>query len=131
MRDKYHLNLVYFRNGDDVINYLNDGKPRDQVKVAFFEYFGHSNKACFMFDYSSNVDSASKSFLHQDQLAGIHRNIFARNAEIRSWGCHTGEMMSKKWREATGTRMWGVIGKTQYMMDELPVLISSDGKWTN
>ncbi len=131
VRDKYHLHLVYIRNGDDVIDYLNNGQPRDQVKVAFFEYFGHSNRACFMFDYSSNVDSASKAFLHQDQLVGIHRNIFARGAEIRSWGCHTGEMMSQKWRAATGTRMWGVIGKTQYMMDELPILISQDGKWTN
>jgi hypothetical protein len=25
--------------------------------------------------------------------------------------------------------MWGVIGKTQYMMDELPVLSSKNGKW--
>jgi hypothetical protein len=84
-----------------------------------------------MFDYSSNVDSASKSFLHQSQFAGINRNVFARDAAIRSWGCHTGEMMSKKWREATGTRMWGVIGKTQYMSDELPVLVQPGAKWSN
>jgi hypothetical protein len=131
VRDKFNLHLVYFRNGDDVINYLNNGQPRDQMKVAFFEYFGHSNKACFMFDYSSNVDSASKSFLHQSQFAGINRNVFARDAAIRSWGCHTGEMMSKEWRAATGTRMWGVIGKTQYMTDELPVLVQPGGKWSN
>ena len=115
VREKFNLNLVYFRNGQEVIDYLNAGQPRDQVKVAFFEFFGHSNKACFMFDYSSNVDSASKSFLHQNQLTAINRNIFTRDAAIRSWGCHTGEMMSKKWRDATGTRMWGVIGKMQYM----------------
>ena len=131
VRDKFNLNLVYFRNGDDVINYLNNGQPRDQMKVAFFEYFGHSNKACFMFDYSSNVDSASKSFLHQSQFGGINRKVFARDAAIRSWGCHTGEMMSKEWRAATGTRMWGVIGKTQYMSDELPVLVQPGGKWSN
>ena len=131
VREKFNLNLVYFRNGDDVINYLNNGQPRDQMKVAFFEYFGHSNKACFMFDYSSNVDSASKSFLHQSQFVEINRKVFARDAAIRSWGCHTGEMMSKKWRDATGTRMWGVIGKTQYMTDELPVLVQPGGKWSN
>jgi hypothetical protein len=131
VRDKFNLNLVYFRNGNDVINYLNNGQPRDQMKVAFFEYFGHSNKACFMFDYSSNVDSASKSFLHQSQFVGINRKVFARDAAIRSWGCHTGEMMSKEWRAATGTRMWGVIGKTQYMTDELPVLVQPGGKWSN
>ncbi len=131
VRDKFNLNLVYFHDGKDVINYLNNGQPRDQVKIAFLEYFGHSNKACFMFDYSSNVDSASKSFLHQNQFGQINRAAFTRNAEIRSWGCHTGEMMSKKWRDATGTRMWGVVGKTQYMTDELPVIAPPGGKWTN
>ena len=131
VRAKFNLNLVYFRNGDDVVNYLNNGQPRDQMKVAFFEYFGHSNKACFMFDYSSNVDSAAKSFLHQSQFVGINRKIFTRDAQIRSWGCHTGEMMSQKWRAATGTRMWGVIGKTQYMSDELPILVQPGGKWSN
>ena len=28
--------------------------------------------------------------------------------------------MSKKWYAATGTRMIGAIGKTQFMMEELP-----------
>jgi hypothetical protein len=27
--------------------------------------------------------------------------------------------------------MWGVIGKTQYMMEELPILTSPNGKWVN
>lgn len=129
VRDKFNLNLVWFRGGDDVINYLNHGQARDQVKVAFFEYFGHSNKACFMFDYSSNVDSASKSYLHQSQLAGISRTAFTRDAQIRSWGCHTGEMMSQKWRQAVGSRMWGVVGKTQFMTDELPIISTPGGKW--
>ena len=129
VREKFNLNLVYFRGGDEVINYLNNGQPRDQVKVAFFEFFGHSNKACFMFDYSSNVDSASKSFLHQNQLAAIKRSVFTRDAQIRSWGCHTGEMMSKKWRESVGNRMWGAIGKTQYMTHELPIISTPGGKW--
>ena len=129
VRDKFDLNLVWFRAGGDVIRYLNSGQPRDQVKVAFFEYFGHSNKACFMFDYSSNVDSASKSYLHQSQLGGISRNAFTRDAQIRSWGCHTGEMMSQKWHEALGNRMWGVVGKTQFMTDELPIISTPGGKW--
>ena len=40
--------------------------------------------------------------------------IFARNAFVKSWGCHTGESMSKKFYEATGTRMIGAIGRTDY-----------------
>ena len=131
VRDKFKLNLVYFHDGGEVINYLNNGQPRGQVKVAFLEYFGHSNKACFMFDYSSNVDSASKSYLHQSQLVAIKKSSFTKDAEIRSWGCHTGEMMSQKWRQAVGNRMWGVVGKTQYMTHELPVIATPPGgRWT-
>jgi hypothetical protein len=131
VRDKYNLNLVYFRKGDDVINYLNSGQARDSVKIADFEYFGHSNAKCFMFDYSSNIESACKSWLHEDDLKKINGRIFARGANIKSWGCHTGESMSKKWHAATGTQMWGVIGKTQYMLNELPVISGKDSKWVS
>ena len=131
VRDKYNLKLIYFNKGDEVINYLNNGQPRDRVKIANFEFFGHSNAKCFMFDYSSNIESACKSWLHENELTKIRRGIFTRNAVIKSWGCHTGESMSKKWLAAHGIPMWGVIGKTQYMMDELPVLSSKNGKWVS
>ncbi|HEV3409975.1 MAG TPA: hypothetical protein VG095_06760 [Chthoniobacterales bacterium] len=131
VRDKYNLNLVWFDKGNEVINYLNHGQPRDQVKIAFFEFFGHSNKACFMFDYSSGLDSASKSWLHESELSKINGRAFARNATVRSWGCHTGESFSKKWRSAVGNRMWGVIGKTQYQTHELPYISTPGGKWTD
>ena len=129
VRDKFNINLVYFSNGNDVINYLNSGQPRDSLKVADFEYFGHSNAKCFMFDYSSNIESACKSWLHEDELKKISGRTFARGAFAKSWGCHTGESMSKKWYAATGIPMWGVIGKTQYMMDELPVIVGEKAKW--
>jgi len=131
VRVKYNLKLVYFQNGQEVINYLNSGQPRDEVKISGFEFFGHSNRACFMFDYSSNVDSASKAFLHEDDLVKVNRRSFMHTSYIRAWGCHTGEEMSKKWYNATGTHMIGAIGKTQFMMEELPILTSEGGKWVN
>jgi hypothetical protein len=134
VRDKFDLKLVYFNKGDEVINYLNNGQPRDSVKVVDFEYFGHSNAKCFMFDYSSNIESACKSWLHEDELRKINGRIFARGAFAKSYGCHTGESMSKKFLAATGVPMWGVIGKTQYMMDELPVIVGQNGvapKWVS
>jgi hypothetical protein len=130
-REKYNINVVWFNRGPEVINYLNTGQNRESVKVAGFEYFGHSNKACFMFDYSSNLDSASKSWLHESDLSKINRRIFARGVYAKSWGCHTGEEMSKKWYAATGTHMIGALGKTQYMMEELPILTSQNGRWVN
>ena len=128
---KFDAKIVYFRNGSDVINYLNTGQPRDTLKVSGFEYFGHSNKACFMFDYSSNVESAAKSFLHESEFTQINRKVFARKAYIKSWGCHTGEQMSAKWKSAIGQPMIGALGKTQFMNDELPIISSPNGKWTN
>jgi hypothetical protein len=129
VRDKYHLNLIYFHGGGEVINYLNLGQPRDRLKISGFEYFGHSNRACFMFDYSNVLDSASKSWLHESDLTKIQRRDFARGAYVKSWGCHTGESMSKKWRAATGTPMWGAIGRTDFSTGELPALSSPGGKW--
>jgi len=129
VREKFNLNLVWFHAGSEVIDYLNNG--RDQMKITGFEYFGHSNRACFMFDYSNNIDSACKSWLHEDELTKINRRDFARGAYVRSWGCHTGESMSKKWYRATGTHMIGALGRTQFMMEELPILVSQGGKWVN
>jgi hypothetical protein len=131
VREKFNLNLVWFNPGHEVIDYLNSGQPRDQVKVIGFEYFGHSNRACFMFDYSNVLDSASKSWLHESDLFKIQRTDFVYGAYVKSWGCHTGEEMSKKWHAATGTHMIGAIGKTQFMMEELPILTSENGKWVN
>jgi hypothetical protein len=131
VRDKYHLHLVYFNSGPDMVKYLNSGQPRDQLKITGFEYFGHSNRACFMFDYSNVIDSASKAWLHESELNKIDRRDFARGAYVKSWGCHTGESMSRKWRDATGTRMWGAIGKTDFSTGQLPALSSPGGKWVN
>lgn len=131
VRDKFNLHLVYFTKGHEVIDYLNGGQPRDSLKIADFEYFGHSNAKCFMFDYSSNVESACKVWLHEDELKQINGRAFARGAFVKSWGCHTGESMAKKWSAATGVRMVGVIGKTQYMTDELPITAGRDDKWVS
>lgn len=130
VRDKYGVNLVWFDEGADVINYLNAGLPRNQVKIASFDFFGHSNRACFMFDYSNEIDSASKAWLHENELKNIRRGIFTKDAVIKSWGCHTGESMSKAWKKATGKRMIGAIGKTDYSTISTPgVMPAVNGRW--
>jgi len=129
IRDTFHIRLMWFETTAQMVNYLNYGQPRDTVKINRLEYFGHSNKACMMFDYSNIIDSASKVWLHEDELTGIKRGIFARDALVRSWGCHTGESMSRKWRAATGVPMWGLTGKSQYLTEELPVPATTAGHW--
>ena len=130
VRDAFKVKLIWFNKTDEVIDYLNNGQDRSRVKIADLEFFGHSNKACWLFDYSNIIDSSSKVWLHENDLGKIRRGIFARGALVKSWSCHTGESMSQRWRAATGVSMVGAIGKTQYMTDELPVLSSPTGRWT-
>jgi len=128
----FNFKVVYFDKSAQIIDYLNNGtaaRPRSQVKVCGFEYFGHSNKACWMFDYSNNLDSGSKCWLHEKEIAQIKRGAFTRDAFIKSWGCYSGELFVKSWNKATGTRMWGAIGKTQYNTDELPTLVKEGARW--
>lgn len=129
VRDKYHVRLIWFTDGDEVINYINNGQNRSRTKIVNFEFYGHSNKYCFMFDYSCNIYGASKSYLHERDLGKISKRAFANNAFCKSWGCHTGESMSKFWRNALGIPMIGAIGKTDYS-DPTNIVINDGGRWT-
>jgi hypothetical protein len=128
--DAFNFSIIYFSTQAELLSYLNNAPHRGTMKICGFEFFGHSNKACLMFDYSNNLDSGSKCWLHEKELGTLNRGIFARGAFIKSWGCHSGELFCKSWYKATGTRMWGAIGKTQYMTDELPVLSKANARWT-
>ncbi|MCB1224293.1 MAG: hypothetical protein KDK99_00660 [Verrucomicrobiales bacterium] len=119
VRDTYGVKLVWIRSGDDVIEYINNAPGRRSNKVAGFEYFGHSNKHCFMFDYSNQVYGASAAWLHERDLRRIRSSAFAPDAYCKSWGCHTGESMSNLWQDATGIWMIGAYGKTDYAFGHL------------
>ena len=130
VRDAFGVKLVYLDRTQQLVDYLNGGQPRSRVKIANLEYFGHSNKACWMFDYSNHMDSASKAWLHEDELGKIQPGIFTADAFVKSWGCHSGESMTRKFRSATGVPMIGARGKTQYLTEELPIISTPGGAWT-
>lgn len=130
VRDAYGVRRIYFSKAQEIIDYLNKGRDRERIKIGDFEYFGHSNKACWMFDYSNFIDSSSKAWLHEDDLPKLLPGIFAKGAYAKSWGCYTGESMSRHFQSATGVPLWGAVGKTQYRTDELPMLAGWRGKWT-
>lgn len=130
VRDAYRVKRIYFSEAQQLVDYLNKGRDRKRFKIGDFEYFGHSNKACWMFDYSNFIDSASKVWLHEDDLHKLSRGIFEEDAYARSWGCHTGESMSRHFQQATGVALWGAVGKTQYRTDQLPMLSDRRGRWT-
>lgn len=133
VRDKFKVHLVFFHSQKEFLNYLNYGRPRDREKIADFEYFGHSNRACFMFDYSNQIDTGSKTWLHETELEKINPTIFAPHAFIKSWGCHTGESMSKLWRKAIHQPMIGAVGPTNYADSDAPgwhPTLTPHGHWT-
>src|SRR5690606_33363694 len=123
----------WFNTGDDVIRYVNSGQNRNRTKVSGFEYFGHSNKFCLVFDYSNEVLGASKSYLHERDLAKLDKRAFAPDAFTKSWGCHSGESFCSAFRRSTGIPMVGAIGKTDYSelwKGKLPFLSSPGGTWS-
>jgi hypothetical protein len=124
------VRLVWFDGKDQLISYLNRGLDRDKIKIASFDYFGHSNKACFLFDYSNTIDTMSIAFLHVKDLRRIDTDDFSRNAMCKSWGCHSGEMYSQWWKSHFDLAMIGAIGKTDFAHGGLPALSTAEGKWS-
>jgi hypothetical protein len=110
---KRKATLIWFNSGGDYINKINS-RPRGSVQT--FDYFGHSNKYAFMFDYGSEIMAVSNAWLHERDIPRLKSSIFARNAHCKSWGCHTGQSMSKVWKNHLGIPLEGANGKTLYTM---------------
>jgi len=108
---KRNATLIWVDSSSGLISSLNS-RPRGSVQT--FDYFGHSNRHCFMLDYGSDIMAACTVWLHERDLGKIRRSIFAKNAYCKSWGCHTAESMSKVWKSATGLHLEGARGKTDY-----------------
>lgn len=108
---KRKATLIWFNSGGDYISKINS-RPRGSVQT--FDYFGHSNKYAFMFDYGSEIMAVSNAWLHERDIARLKSSIFAPNAYCKSWGCHTGQSMSKVWKSHMGISLEGANGKTVY-----------------
>lgn len=118
--------LRWFGGNRELINTLNS-LPRGSVQS--FDFFGHSNKYCFMLDYGNKIMAASTVWLHENDLSRIKRSIFARDAYCKSWGCHTGESMSRKWSKRFGVPLEGAIGSTDYRVVGKGKLPAVQGRW--
>ena len=108
---KRRATLVWFSSGGDFIQKLNS---RPSGSVETFDFFGHSNRYAFMFEYGNDVMAVSTAWLHERDLSRIKSSIFTRNAYCKSWGCHTGESMSAVWKRTIGIALEGANGPTSY-----------------
>lgn len=123
---KRNVTLVWVSTGSQAIAAINRHPSRS---VATFDFFGHSNKYCFLLDYSCDIIGASRAWIHQNDLGKIRRSIFAKNSYCQSWGCHTGESMSAVWKRATGQTLVGAKGKTDYTVVGKGKMPAINGRW--
>ncbi len=119
--------LIWVTSGTQAISAIN--RP-SRGKIVTFDYFGHSNRYCFMLDYGSEILGASGAWIHENDLYKIKSRAFAPNAQCQSYGCHTAESMSGKWKAAIGIPLIGCTGKTDYSKvgsGQMP--FNSSGRW--
>jgi len=124
---KRNATLIWFNSTDDYINKMN---ARPKRSVESYDYFGHSNKYAFMFDYGNDIMAASTAWLHERDIPRLNRSIFTKDARCKSWGCHTGESMSKIWERHLNIPLIGARGKTLYTMVGRGELPTGYGGWT-
>ncbi|RYD38824.1 MAG: hypothetical protein EOP87_00620 [Verrucomicrobiaceae bacterium] len=123
---KRRVTLIWVNSTGDLIRAINS-RPRGAIQT--FDYFGHSNRHAFMLDYGSEIMAASTAWLHERDLPKIKSSVFSKNAYCKSWGCHTGESMTKVWRNTVGIPLEGAKGKTLYTsvgQGKMPLV---DGGW--
>lgn len=123
---KRRVTLLWVTGGNDLIRKINS-RPRGSIET--FDYFGHSNRYAFMLDYGCDVMAASTEWLHERDLSRIKGSVFAKNAYCKSWGCHTGESMSKVWKSSVGIPLEGAKGPTSYVVVGQGKLPSVSGSW--
>jgi hypothetical protein len=118
--------LLWFHSSEEFIQLVNS---RPSGSISTFDYFGHSNRHAFMFDYGNDIMAASTSWLHERDLARMSHRVFRRNAYCKSWGCHTGESMSGYWQRALGVPLEGANGPTNYRVISFGKLPEVSGSW--
>lgn len=121
---KRNARLIWISSGEEAIDAINQ-----QRDIITFDFFGHSNRYCFMLDYGSEVMAVSSAWIHEKDLGKLRRRSFNRKAYCQSWGCHTGESMSAVWKRQLGIPLVGAKGKTDYTALTRGKLPTVTGKW--
>ena len=118
--------LIWFHDSASFIRAMNS---RPKASIETFDFFGHSNRHAFMFEYGADIMAASTAWLHERDLSKIKSSVFAHNAYCKSWGCHTGESMSAVWKSKLGIPLEGATGATDYRVISFGKLPVSRGSW--
>lgn len=123
---KRNVTLIWYDDSAGAIRSINS---RPTNSITTFDFFGHSNRHCFLLDYGSEIMAVSKAWIHERDLSKIRKSVFRKNALCQSYGCHTGESMSQVWRQRVGNSLIGARGKTDYATISFGNLPSVSGSW--
>ena len=123
---KRNCQLIWVDSGPEAIRAINS---RPTGSITTFDFFGHSNRHCFMLDYGNEIIGVCKAWIHEDELGRLRRGAFTRNALCQSYGCHTGESMSQIWFQRLGIKLIGAQGKTDYAVVGQGRLPTVSGRW--
>ncbi len=123
---KRNVKLIWYSKGSEVIKAFNT-QPKNSI--ATFDYFGHSNRWCFMLDYSCKVSAASKCWLHEKDIYKIKKSVFKKHCISQSWGCYTGESMNEVWRRSLKHPIIAAKGKTDYKLVGQGKMPAINGSW--
>jgi len=123
---KRNCELIWISSGDEAIHAINS-RPRGAILT--FTFFGHSNRHCFMLDYGNEIMAVCKAWIHENDLGRLRRGVFHRHAYCHSYGCHTGESMSRIWFRNLGIKLVGAHGKTDYVVVGQGYLPTVSGRW--
>lgn len=127
---KYHVKLVWVDTADKAFREI--AKAGKKEPMSSFTYFGHSNPHAFMLDYSNAVMAASLEWMHEKDIERyLTPDMFAPNADCRSYGCYTGNSMSAYWLRATKVPLWGNTESTRYQPVGEGRLPEGAGKWVH
>lgn len=129
---KVNAKIVWFDTTPQFISFMN---RHTRIKLSGFEYFGHSNKYCFLFEYGSEILGASTCYLHTKHINQLRSGIFAKGAHVQSYGCNMADgkdSMYRVWKKALGVPMIAATGKTDFSTIKdnktLPTVVR--GTWT-
>ena len=123
---KRSCELIWIERGEQAIEAIN---ARSTRSIRTFDFFGHSTRHAFLLDYGSDIMAISKAWIHENDLSKIKRKVFHREARCQSYGCHTGESMSRSWRLHIGNSLIGAIGKTDYSGIGRGIMPTVTGSW--
>ncbi|MEJ6717570.1 MAG: hypothetical protein QNK82_03685 [Akkermansiaceae bacterium] len=121
---KRNVKLVWINTGPKAISAINAHSD-----IITFDFFGHSNRHCFMLDYGSEVMAVSQCWIHERDLGKIRRRSFSKNALCQSWGCYTSQSMSAVWKRNLGITLIGAEGKTDYSALSFGKMPTVPGRW--